>query len=170
MIPPGPPHLAGRRLSRAQRPSFDSLLLSGRRAGRGGRALRRMWEGKAERRVFRKTACGLHPQCERVLPDPLTQADCFPPARKTVIKEGIKKIRVYARQFSHNNLMFLPYPPFFPEYTAWQACRHQRIEKTVFFRGKKQNNVLKNRLFCMQKPDCLLNKALSSANRGLPER
>ena len=106
MIPPGPPHLAGRRLSRAQRPSFDSLLLSGRRAGRGGRALRRMWEGKAERRVFRKTACGLHPQCERVLPDPLTQADCFPPARKTVIKEGIKKIWVYTRQYSYN-MIFL---------------------------------------------------------------
>ena len=34
--------------------------------------------GQAERGRFRKAACGPPPQCERVLPDPLTQADSVP--------------------------------------------------------------------------------------------
>ena len=96
MIPPEPPRLAGPKGKGRQRHSFDSLPCP-----------------EPAGRKSRHTGERPQPQCERVLTDPLTQADCFPPARKTVIKEGIKKIRVYTRQYSYNALIFLPYTPFF---------------------------------------------------------
>ena len=47
MIPPGPPHLAGRRGGGRQRPSFDSLLFWG--AGRARKALPYRMAAEAER-------------------------------------------------------------------------------------------------------------------------
>ena len=89
MIPPEPPRLPGPKGKGRQSPSFDSLLCP-----------------EPAGRKSRHTGEPPQPQCERVLTDPLTQADCFPPARKTVIKEGIKKIWVYTRQYSYN-MIFL---------------------------------------------------------------
>ena len=112
MIPPEPPRLAGPKGKGRQRHSFDSLPCP-----------------EPAGRKSRHTGERPQPQCERVLTDPLTQADCFPPARKTVIKEGIKKIRVYTRQYSYNALIFLPYTPFFSgrlcdtkAFSLWTRC------------------------------------------------
>ena len=130
MIPPEPPHLAGRTFGKGAQ---VFLRLAAVREGAPARTgMRFAFCGKgwtAGRGTFLLAACGLPPQCERVLTDPLTQADCFPPARKTVIKEGIKKIRVYTRQYSYNALIFLPYTPFFSgrlcdtkAFSLWTRC------------------------------------------------
>ena len=94
--PPGPPQFAGQGLSRRTghpstrccfggsgsargMPRVIATLFPARRfSGRGNDALCRLWGGQAERGTFRLTARGLPPQCERVLPDPLTQADSVP--------------------------------------------------------------------------------------------
>ena len=96
MIPPGPPQFAGQGLSRRTghpstrccfggsgsargMPRVIATLFPARRfSGRGNDALCRLWGGQAERGTFRLTARGLPPQCGRVLPDPLTQADSVP--------------------------------------------------------------------------------------------
>ena len=111
MIPPEPPRLAGPKGKGRQSPSSDSLLCP-----------------EPAGRKSRHTGEPPQPQCERVLTDPLTQADCFPPARKTVIKEGIKKIWVYTRQYSYNMIFLvfmsscIPRPSTTTARLRWTHC------------------------------------------------
>ena len=145
----------------AQRLSFDSLLL---------RETLRAWKrmpfvdcgpgGQAERGRFRKAACGPPPQCERVLPDPLTQADSVPAcAGPSCQRKGLQDkgalcfgLSLIRRPFSEKIWLKRRMVFVCAETAAFQH-RGFRLQKTTLFSRLHSASVYKKRpyaLFCFR--------------------